>query len=260
MSSACVPVSAPTPWIIPTPNAVRRPVRAHLQRRDVLVPVEPRLEPAPAVADAVEHEHPAAAHPELGPVAEVLPQRHEHPDPQDQQREADDAAHDRVDPVGQHRAEREGQQPEAEHDERVPQRVQRAELDRLLLLGDEPRPADRHRRERRHRRDGRHAARRVGGRGRRLGRRVRTAVRVRMRVRLLGDVSGRDRGRDGRARVLRPLAGAAVRMAMLVRMELVVRVVDLRPGVGRRGRRRDVGDRGDVVPVEAVPEARAAGR
>ena len=48
------------------PDAERRPrpVRAHLERLDVLVAVDPRLEAAPGVADAVEDQHPAAAEPE----------------------------------------------------------------------------------------------------------------------------------------------------------------------------------------------------
>ena len=109
MRRTCVPVSAPMPWIIPTPNDVPRAVRAHLQRLDVLVPVQARLEEAPAVADAVEHEHPAAAQPERRHRRGVAIERVQDPEPEDDQGEADDAAHDRVDPVRQQRAERRAQ-------------------------------------------------------------------------------------------------------------------------------------------------------
>ena len=144
------------PDAVDHPHAERRPVavRAHLQRGDVLVPVEARLEAAPAVAGAVEDEHPAAAQPELRPVAQVLPERDEDPDPEEQEREADDPAHDRVHPVGQDRAEREREHPEREHDEGVPQGVQRAQDDRVALLADEPRAPDADPRQAGHRRDG----------------------------------------------------------------------------------------------------------
>jgi len=61
-----------------------RPVGAHLQRLDVLVAVQPSLEAAPAVTDAVEDEHPPAAQSECGAVARVVVQRHEDPDAEDE--------------------------------------------------------------------------------------------------------------------------------------------------------------------------------
>ena len=49
-------------------------------------------------------------------------------------------------------------------------------------------------------------------------------------------------------------------MQVLVGRQLMGTLVDLGTGIGRRGRRRDVGDRRDVIPVEAVPEAEQQAR
>jgi len=133
-SSACDPVSAPIPWIIPTPNAVFGPYWDGVRDRLVLVAVDPPLEPVPEVADAVEDEHPAAAHPELALPAHVLDHRDEDPDPEQQQRHADHALEDRIDPGRQHRAEQQRRDAEDQDDARVPDRVQAREADRVPLL------------------------------------------------------------------------------------------------------------------------------
>ena len=64
----------------PDPERGAGAVRGHLHRVDVLVAVEPRLEPAPRVADRVEDEHPPAPEPELAAVPRVLVERDEDPD------------------------------------------------------------------------------------------------------------------------------------------------------------------------------------
>jgi hypothetical protein len=116
-------------------------------------------------------------------MAQVLVEGDEDPDAQEQERQANHAAHERVDPVGQDRSELQRDEPQREHDDRVPQRVQRAEHDRPAPLEGEP----------------------------------------------------------GTCRAMRPTR--------------VQRRVRLLAGVGGRGRRGDVRDRCDVVPVEPVPDA-----
>ena len=108
----------------------------------MLVPVEARPDQARAVPDPVEHEHPAAAHPERLAGPRVAIDRVHDPQAEDDQGEPDDPAHDRVEPVGQERPERERGQPEGDDDRAVAERVERAELDRLALSGQDPCASD----------------------------------------------------------------------------------------------------------------------
>ena len=137
MSSTCDPVSAPTPWIIPTPKAVRTPYELISTRFDMLVAVQPCLETPPGVAEGVEDEHPAAAQPKLVSVAGVLVEREEDPPAEHDEGDAHDAAHDRVDPCGQDLAEEQRRAAEDRHHEGVAQRIQRAQQDGAPLFGEE---------------------------------------------------------------------------------------------------------------------------
>ena len=180
----------------------------------MLVAVEPRLEPAPAVADRVEHEHPATPQPEPLAGPRVAVDRVHHPQAEGDEGQPDDPAHHRVEPLGQQRAERDGGQPEGDDDRAVTERVERAQPDGIGLPGQEPRPAD-------------------------------------------GRTSG-ERGRERRATgpgVVRPdLAVAAVAVAVTGDVAVLLDVGRI-GHAGGRGRARDVGDRGDVVPVDAVADA-----
>ena len=173
--------------------------------------VQPGLDLAPAVTDRVEHEHPPAAEAEGGAAAGVAVDGEQDPQPEGHQGDADDPAHDRVQPVREDRAEPQRREPEGDHDRAMAERVQRAEADRLDLVGAEPgRPDGGHRRHRGERR-GAGAA----------------VVRAHLRRAAMAVVVARDRP------VLVAVGGLGA------------------PGGG--GRAGDVGDRRDVVPVDAVP-------
>ena len=102
----------------------------------MLVTVQPGTHSPPGVAHAVEDEHPAAAESEARHRARSG-RRSRAPQPEEDERQADDPAHYRVQPVGQDRPEGEGGDPERDDDRAVAQRVQRAQLDRLDLLTSE---------------------------------------------------------------------------------------------------------------------------
>ena len=106
ISSTWVPVSAPTPWIMPMPNAVRWPYELISSGSTCSWPWNRAWNRRQRVADAVEDEHPAAAQSERLAGAGVAVDRVEDPEPEADQRDADDPAHDRVQPIGQQRAER----------------------------------------------------------------------------------------------------------------------------------------------------------
>ena len=90
------------------------------------------------------------------PAAGVAVDGEQHPHPEGDEGDADDPAHDRVQPVREDRAEPERREPEGDHDRPVAEGVQRAEADRLDLVGAEPgRPDGRHRRQRGQRRGAR---------------------------------------------------------------------------------------------------------
>ena len=166
----------------------------------MLVAVHPGLEATPAIADAVEHEHPPAPEPERVPGPGVAIHGVEDPRAESEQREPDDPTHDRVQPVGEERAERERGDPEGDDHRTVTQRVQRAQPDGLDLVGRE---------ERTSRSGGRHRGERGGaGPGVVGADLVPTAVivvvagdqAVLLQVRGLGDTGGRGRAGDVRDR------------------------------------------------------------
>ena len=212
------------------PHSERRPpaVRRHLDRLDVGVAVDLRLEPAPAVADRPENEHPAALESKFGALAGVLDERVENPDAEDDQRHPDDPAHDRIDPVRQDRPEEQGRQAEHQDHRGVTECVQRPEQDRPRLLRDEPAAIE---------------GERLGyGYGhRRRARHVSLAV-ANPQVAVRSDPFVRSE-----------LAGAAVLVDVAARRAMFGLVASLAGG-RRCGRARDVGNRGDVVPVDAVSE------
>ena len=88
----------------------------------------------PAQPDAVEDQHPAAPEPERLAGAGVAVHRVEHPGAEHDQGHADDAGHDRVEPVRQERPEREGCDPESDDDRAVAEGVERPEADGLDLV------------------------------------------------------------------------------------------------------------------------------
>jgi len=96
----------------------------------IRVPCVSTLRPDPAVRlpGSAEDEHPTAAHPELAPVTD---QRGEHEHPEDEERRADDPLHHVVDAGRQPLPEDDRGHTDHEHDQRVPERVERAEHERL---------------------------------------------------------------------------------------------------------------------------------
>ena len=90
----------------------------------------------------VEHEHPTASQAELLAGAGVAVDRVHDPQAEHDERQADDPAHDRVEPIRQQRTEQQGREAEHDDDGTVAQRVQRPEPDGVGLAGEEPRPAD----------------------------------------------------------------------------------------------------------------------
>ena len=158
--------------------------------------VKPCLEPAPAVAHAVEDEHPAAPKPELLATSRIAIDRVHDPQAQRDEGEPDDATHDRVQPVGEERAEGERGQAERDDDGAVTQCIQGPEADRLRLTRQESRPA--------HGRPGREARRQRGSAGARVvgAHLVSATVAVDVsghRQVLIGVGGLRDAGRRGRA-------------------------------------------------------------
>ena len=170
ISRTCVPVSAPIAVDHADAERRARPVGAHLERLDVLVAVHAGLETPPCVADAVEDEHPPAPEPERVTGPGVAVDGVEDPGAEAEEGDADDATHDRVEPVGQERAERERGDPEGDDDGAVTEGVQRAQPDRLELVGRQERSACARRGHRRQRRRARVPRR---GRGPRSGHRDR---------------------------------------------------------------------------------------
>jgi hypothetical protein len=77
--------------------------------------MEPGLEPPPAVADAVEHEHPPAAQAErlAGPGVPV--DGVHHPQAEGEERDADDTPHQGIKPVGEQGSEAERREPKDDH-------------------------------------------------------------------------------------------------------------------------------------------------
>src|SRR4029079_7327333 len=71
------------------------------------------------------------------------------------EREADDPTHDRVEPVGEERPERDGGEPERDHDGAVAQGVERPEPDGIALTGQHARATDARAGGERRRRDSR---------------------------------------------------------------------------------------------------------
>ena len=108
----------------------------------MLMAVKPRLQAAPGVSSAIEDEHPAAAQTERAAAAGEPVDGVQDPDAKDDQRQPDDPAHDRIEPVRQQRPEGEGREPEGDDDDAVTDGVERAEADRLDLLRAEPAVSD----------------------------------------------------------------------------------------------------------------------
>ena len=189
----------------PDPERGLRPVLGGMDRGRVLVAVDARLERAPAVANEVEDEHPAAAEAELALAAKVLINGEEHPHSKQDEGHSDDPLEDRVDPRRKHRAEQERGDPENEHDRGVPECVERGEADGVALLVCEPGFSE-----------GVH----------------RTCAGGRVLVLVAAQLGG----------------FVAVRGHRSARRHLCL-------GMARARCARDVGDGGDVVPVEAVPES-----
>ena len=146
-------------------------------------------------------------------MAEVRVDRVEDPHAEHDECDADNAAHDRVHPVGQQRPERQRREAEHRHDQRMPEGIKRPEYDRPALLRYETTAVQLDRRTRRHGR--RDAVPAVRGMDLEF---CRTAVRV--------------------------VVGACQ----------MFRDVPLLAGIRRGRRARDVGDRGDVVPVDPVAD------
>jgi hypothetical protein len=74
----------------------------------------------------------------MRPRERIPVDRVQHPDTKDHEREADDPAHDRVEPIGEQRTEQDRGDTEHDHDEPVADRVQRSEPDRFALLRQLP--------------------------------------------------------------------------------------------------------------------------
>ena len=68
---------------------------------DVVVMAQARTHPAPGISHPGEHQHPAAPDAKFSPGPEVLVERKEEVSREENQRDADDALHDAVDPIRQ---------------------------------------------------------------------------------------------------------------------------------------------------------------
>ncbi len=90
-----------------------------------------RSDPPIRVASAAEDQHPAAPHPELAAVSD---QRDEHEDAEGDQGHPDDPLHHRVGAFRKPLAEDDGKHPDHEDDERVAERVERAEHQRRATV------------------------------------------------------------------------------------------------------------------------------
>ena len=109
----------------------------------MLVAMEPGLEAAPAVTDAVEHEHPSAAQAKRLPTAGVSVDRVHDPESECDKGQADDPTHQRVEPIRQERPEGQSGNPKHDDDRPVAQGIQRAKTDRIHLAGNESGPTHR---------------------------------------------------------------------------------------------------------------------
>src|SRR5262249_33087120 len=83
------------------------------------------------IANRLEQEHPAAPHPE---VAAVLDQRGKDVDPKDEKSRSDDAGHHLVDAFRKTLPDDDGNRPQCQHHQRMPEGVEGTEKDRLASL------------------------------------------------------------------------------------------------------------------------------
>src|SRR6187401_3632855 len=100
--------------------------------------VQSSAHPAPRIAHAVEDEHPAAAQAERLAATRVAIDGVQDPDTEEDEGQADDAAHDRIEPVREDGAEGECRDSEGDDHGAVTERIQRPELHGLELLAIEP--------------------------------------------------------------------------------------------------------------------------